>query len=241
MSLDIGSALRNGAERTFKRNGLIIAGLLFVAGVASTVMGNTFTQAMINEGIIPAEYAAESLPMALGLSTTVSGVLLGITSLLSVIVTITALRTFVTDETENIPREYATQNLPLALLNLVVGGIVFALLIGLGLAAFVIPGLFLLVSLYFWNVFVIVEDQNFIEAFKSSWEVTKGNRLELFGLGVIVVIAAVVVGFASGLLTRLLEIVIGGAASSILDQAPAAIVSTFSVATLAQAYNQLTE
>lgn len=241
MSLDIGSALRNGAERTFKRNGLIIAGLLFAVGVVSTVIGNTFTQAMINEGVIPAEYAAESIPLALGLSTTVSGVLLGITSLLSVIVTITALRTFVTDETEKIPREYATRNLPLALLNLVIGGIVFALVFALGLAAFVIPGLFLLVSLYFWNVFVILEDQNFIEAFKSSWAITKGNRLELFGLGVIVVFAALIVGLASGVLTGLLELVIGTAASSIIDQAPAALVSTFSVATLAQAYNQLTE
>ena len=241
MSLDIGSALRNGAERTFKRNGLIIAGLLFVVGIVSTVMGNTFTQALINEGVIPSQYAAETIPLTLGFSSTVSGVLLGITSLLSAVVTITALRTFVSSETESIPREFVTRNLPLALLNLVVGGIVFTLLVGLGFAAFVIPGLFLLVSLYFWNVFVIVEDQNFIEAFKSSWSVTKGNRLELFGLGVIVIIAAIVVGFASGLLTGLLEFVIGSAASSIIDQLPAAFISAFSVATLAQAYNQLTE
>lgn len=241
MSLDIGSALRKGAERTVKRNGLIIAGLLFAVSILTTVFSNSMIQAMVNEGLMPAEYAAGEIPLALGVSSTFSGILLGIGMLASAFVGIAAIRTFVSSETETVPKENFTRNAVMALLNLAIGSIAFTLIVGLGTIAFVIPGIFLLVSLYFWNVFVIVEDQNFIEAFKSSWNMTRGNRLELFGLGVIVVIAAMVVGAVSGLLAAFMEMGIGASVASIFEQIPSAFISAFSLATLAQAYNQLRE
>lgn len=241
MSLDIGSALVDGAKRTFKRNGLIIAGLVFIVSILSSVFSNTLIQAMTDEGIIPAEYMTESLPMALGLSSTVSGIALFLTMIASAMIGIAALRTFVSSETETIPREYFTRNLGLALVNLFVGGIAFAIALTIGFMAFIIPGFFLLVSLYFWNVFVIVEDQNFIEAFKSSWNLTKGQRFELFGLGVIVVVGAAIVGALFGAIGIAIELLAGTTASTIFGQIPNAFLSAFSVATVAQAYNQLSE
>ena len=110
-----------------------------------------------------------------------------------------------------------------------------------GFIAFVIPEFFLLVNLYFWNVFVIVENQNFIEGFKRSWNLTQGNRLELFGLGVILVFAALIFGGVFTLLGGLLEIALGTTTAKIFEQLPNAFISAFSVATLAQAYNQLRE
>lgn len=241
MSLDIGSAIRNGAERTVKRNGLIIAGLLFAVSVLSSVFSSSLIQAMLDEGMIPSQYATETIPLALGLSTVSSGVLLFATMIVSTVVGIGVLRTFVSDETERVPLENFTRNVVMALLNLLVGGIAYAIILVVGFMAFIIPGFFLLVSLYFWNVFVIVEDQNFVEAFKSSWNLTQGNRLELFGLGVIVVFAALIFGGVFGLLGGLLEIALGSAAATIFEQLPNAFISAFSVATLAQAYNQLRE
>jgi len=241
MSLDIGSAIRNGAERTVKRNGLIIAGLLFAVSVLSSVFSSSLIQAMLDEGMIPSQYATETIPLALGLSTVSSGVLLFATMIVSTVVGIGVLRTFVSDETERVPLENFTRNVVMALLNLLVGGIAYAIILVAGFMAFIIPGFFLLVSLYFWNVFVIVEDQNFVEAFKSSWNLTKGNRLELFGLGVIVVFAALIFGGVFGLLGGLLEIALGSAGATIFEQLPNAFISAFSVATLAQAYNQLRE
>jgi len=241
MSLDIGSAIRNGAERTVKRNGLIIAGLLFTVSILSTVFSNSLIQGMLDEGIIPSEYAMETVPLALGLSTAASSVLLFATMTVSAVVGIGVLRTFVSAETEKLPLENFTRNVVMALLNLIVGGIAYAVILTVGFLAFVIPGFFLLVSLYFWNIFVIVEDQNFIEAFKSSWNLTKGNRLELFGLGVLVVIAAMIFGAVFSLAGGLLELAAGATIATIFEQIPNAFISAFSVATLAQAYNQLKE
>ena len=241
MALDIGSALVDGAKRTFKKNGLIIAGLFFAISILSTVASNSLIQAFIDEGVIPSEYAMTEVPLALGISSTASGILLAATFVLSGIFALASLRTLVSNETETIPREYFTRNIVWALLNLLVGGIAFSIAFFLGLIAFIIPGLFILVSLYFWNVFVIVEDQNFIEAFKSSWNLTEGNRLELFGLGVIVVaigFATGIVGWIVSLITALIGIPV---VSTVFQLILNSFVSVFSIATLAQAYNQLKE
>lgn len=241
MSLDIGSALSKGAERTIKKNGLFIAGLLFIVSIISTITSNSLVQALLNDGYLPSEGAVTTLPLSLGLSTTASATLVILSSIIALAVGIAAIRTFVSSKTESIPKEFFTRNLGWALLNLVVGGIAFTLIIGLGLLAFIIPGIFLLVSLYFWNVFVVIEDQNFIEAFKSSWGLTKGSRVELFGLGAIVVVAAIAVGSASALLAGIIEMAAGETLALLVETIPEAIFSAFSVATLAQAYNQLKE
>lgn len=241
MSLDIGSIIVDGAKRTFKRNGLILAGLLFVVSLLSSVFSNSLLQAMFEEGILPSQYMTESIPLALGVSSTVSGIGLFLTFIASAVVGITALRTLVSDETETIPREYVTRNLGLAIVNLFFGGIAFAIAVTLGFIALIVPGFFLLVSLYFWNVFVIVEDQNFIEAFKSSWNLTEDHRIELFGLGVIVVIGAGVIGAVFSAVGSVIGILLGTTASTVFTQIPNAFLSVFTVATLAQAYNQLRE
>ena len=241
MALDIGSAITDGAKRTFKKNGLIIAGLFFAISILSTVASSSLIQAFLDEGIIPSEYGMTEVPLALGFSSTASGILLAATFVLSGIFALASLRTLVSDETETIPAEYFTRNIVWALLNLLVGGIAFSIAFFVGLAAFIIPGIFILVSLYFWNVFVIVEDQNFIEAFKSSWNLTEGNRLELFGLGAIVVFIALVAGFAGNVVSWIFQLIGVPGVLMIVEQIPNAFVSTFSIATLAQAYNQLKE
>lgn len=233
MSLDIGSALKQGAQRTFKKNGLIIAGLLFLG----TLLNMVFTNSLIKElgSLSSLPQSASQVPLSLSLPVPVSGILVLLTTVASVIVSITAVRTFVSEKTDTIPSEFYRRNLGLAILNLIAGGIVFAIALALGFIAFIIPGIFLLVSLYFWNVFVIVEDENFIEAFKSSWSLTEGERLGLFGLGVIVLIVSFVVGFVSAFTT----LVLGQSIGLVIQQLANSILSAFSVATLAQAYNQL--
>ena len=241
MALDIGSAITDGAKRTFKKNGLIIAGIFFAISILSTVASSSLIQAFIDEGVIPSEYAVAEVPLALGISSTASGILLAATFVLSAVFALASLRTLVSSETETIPVEYFTRNIGWALLNLLVGGIAFSIALLFGLAAFIIPGLFILVSLYFWNVFVIVEDQNFIEAFKSSWNLTEGNRLELFGLGVIVVFIALLASLAGNIVSWIFQLIGVPGVSMIVELIPNSFVSTFSIATLAQAYNQLKE
>ena len=221
MTLDVIGVLQEGIERTVARNGLLFIGLLFALGVLNTLVAIPLGGA---PGTGPPAEGAPFVAAAVGL----------LASLASVILFIAALRTFVSDETERIPRKYATRNLVWALLNLVIGGIVFTIGVFLGLVALVVPGLFLLVSLFFWNVFVVVEDENFIEGFQRSWGLTKGDRLQLFGLGVLVFLIALAVELVFGI-PALIDPLVG----AIFTQAGSAITTVFIIATIAAAYNRL--
>jgi hypothetical protein len=166
----------------------------------------------------------------------VAGVLSLLAGLGTLIVTVAAIRVFASEETEALPREYFTHNMGWAVLNFLVGAVVFGVAVALGLVALVVPGIFLLVALAFWSVFVALEDQNFLEGFRSSWGLTRGHRLDLLALGVAVVFVSILVEVAFG---------IGGALSGaigefVLAQAASALVTVFSTAALAIAYTELT-
>jgi len=123
-------------------------------------------------------------------------------------------------------------------LNYVVGSIVFAIVVGLGFVALVIPGIFLLVTLAFWTVFVAVEDETFVAGFRRSWALTRGHRLRLLLLGITVLLLTIAVSAVFSL-----GGVVGGPVGSFLGAVGAAIAgavtTVFSLAALAAAYNQL--
>jgi hypothetical protein len=120
-------------------------------------------------------------------------------------------------------------------LNMFVGGIVFSLVVVLGFIALVIPGFFLLVSLFFWNFYVAVEDENFIEAFKDSWALTKGDRLSLFLLGVIVVVLSMILSFGLNLTSVFAPQMVSIAISAVVSGG----IAVFTTATAADAFVQL--
>ena len=154
---------------------------------------------------------------------------------LSVVAMAAALRTFVTEETGTIAGEYLTRNLGWMLLNLIVGYVVFVIALWVGFLLLFVPGLFLLVSLYFWFVLVVVEDQNFVEAFQNSWALVKGSRWKLLGLGIIVMVVAWVLIGVPFLLVSVLSPWIFLAVYAVTG----AIYGVFAVATTARAYVQL--
>src|SRR5699024_4475307 len=106
-----------------------------------------------------------------------------------------------------LPRELFTRRIGWAVLNTIVGGIVFGIAVGIGFILLVIPGIFLLVTLTFWAVFVAVEDQNFVEGFRSSWKLTKGHRFRLLGLGIAVVAIAVIIGAVAGIVSAIIALI----------------------------------
>jgi hypothetical protein len=258
MHLDIVEALQKGFNRTFEKNGLMIAGLLFITSMMSTVLSATLSAQSPGQ----TQTAAAPSVLALPISPMIAGILLVPVSLASMIVGLVAIRTFVSDETETIPEEFYKENLLSALLNMIVGGIVFALALVAILFVPVIPGaalllsgmstigavatvigaligfpilVYLALSLYFWTFYVAVEDQNFIEGFKSSWELTEGHKLGLLVLAVAIFVVSLIVNLIGSapafvglsLISTILGVILG------------AFTSAFGTATLAQAYNQL--
>lgn len=230
MSIAIGGLLKEGFERTVARNGLLFAAIFYVITVANGVISADVSRELGSGGATTSPAPAVGLPLA------VAGVLWLVLAVVSLVVTVAAMRTFVSEETERIPREYFTRNVVWAALNLIVGGVLFGIAVGIGLVFLIVPGLFLLVSLFFWNYFVVVEDENFVEAFRSSWTTTEGHRLELFGLGVVVVIIGIVVTIVSAIPVFVLP----DAAAFLVQQLGATILQVFAIATAARAYVELT-
>jgi len=235
MPVDIGEAIQEGVERTIARNGLYLVVITFVLDAVGALVSNDVAREVWIGA--PQDVPIQRPPTgpSLGLSPTVAGLLSLVVSIVSLIVVIAAIRTFVSDETETIPGEHFSHNVVLALVNLIVGGIVFGIVLAVGFVLFVIPGLFLLVSLLFWNVYVIVEDQNFIEGFRNSWGLTSGHRLRLFLLGVVVVVIGIVIGIVFGIPRAFLPRSIG----FLVAQIGSAFSGVFVLATIARTYEQL--
>lgn len=233
MPVNVTEILREGAERSVARNGLVLMGILFVLSAINGLAG---------AGV--ARFAAETAPIDVAaqplvvLPPLLAGLLSLLTGLATLLVTLAAIRVFVSDETERLPREALTRNGVWAVLNYVVGSIVFAIVVGLGFVALVIPGIFLLVTLAFWTVFVAVEDETFVAGFRRSWALTRGHRLRLLLLGIAVLLLTIAVSAVFSL-----GGVVGGPVGSFLGAVGAAIAGAvttiFSLAALAAAYNQL--
>lgn len=233
MTLSVISVLKEAAIRSSKRNGLMFMGIFFVLSVLSGLLGAGLVQYTANQPFVPVEAQPNAV---LVLPAIVAGVLSLLIGAATLVVSIAAIRVFVSDETERVPREYVTRNIGWAALNLIVGAIIFGLAVALGFVALLIPGLFLLVTLVFWSVYVTVEDQAVIESFRSSWRLTRGSRLPLFLLGLAVVLLSAIINTVFGV-----GFVAGAIAGSLLVQLGSAIVTVFSTAALAAAYNALNE
>lgn len=241
MSIDIGQAIEEGGRRTVAQNGLYLVVITWVLGVLNGLFGNTVARGMFQQfqgAMGPGMGPGAMMGPSLGLSPGLAGVLSLLVTLATLVVAAAAIRTFVTDDTETLPGKRFTRNLGWMLVNLVVGGIVFGIAVGIGFVLLVIPGLFLLVSLFFWSFYVVVDDENFVEGFSNSWGITKGNRIMLFVLGVLVAIISIVVSWVFGI-PQLVGLT--GWIGLVVAQLGSAIASVFALATAARTFLQLTE
>lgn len=240
MTLDIGEALEEGFSSIFTRNAGILMGVLYLISLMTNIFGDSLIQAATRQGAAPGSAAAA--PLAANIPIAVSGVGVLVFALLSSVFTIGTIRYFVSEEGEdNIKRSYFTDNLAWVLANMIIGSIAFSIIVGLGFLALIIPGFFLLASLYFWQFYVIDQNHSFIEGLRSSWRDTKNNRLRTFILLAIVLVGggafsltvALILGLVAGLLGA------GAATGALLGLLPSALVTVFTLATFSKAYNQI--
>lgn len=243
MSLDIGDALRDGASRTAERNALALMAAFVALGLASTVVMQSFYASYFEfvttmEGA-PAGFEQPATPLALPLPIGLTLGLWLVVALVAEAVRIVAVRVMVSDVTDSIPGTLVARNLPLAVVNGFVGGIVVSVLVGLGTLIFVLPGIFLAISFFFVRQRIAVEDENFVDAMVASWELSSGDRVELavlalalFAVALVALVPTVAFGAVFGQsspVPQLLQSLVGGP------------VAVFGVAVAARAYVQLTE
>ncbi|MDY6769623.1 MAG: hypothetical protein SVU88_01485 [Candidatus Nanohaloarchaea archaeon] len=227
MSLAVGEAIQEGVERTLARNGLLFAAAFFLLNLVTAFMGM--------RGSTPAQ-AATGAPLAAVPGNAVTAAVIGVVmSLASLAISIAALRVFVTDETEAVPDAAWKEDIGSALLHTVVGGVIFGAVVAVGFLLFVVPGVYLMLSLFFWTLYVAVEDESFYEAFQSTWELTKGHKWQLLAL----IIGIVAVNIVLGLVGMATSFVFPRIAGLLVMQALSAIGGVFALAVQARAYTQL--
>jgi hypothetical protein len=193
MSLDIPAALEDGLSRLPTR----VAGLLLVAylaiGAISTVTAQTLSFAVMDalRESFPDAAAPSTTPgtgseaLALDVGLPVAVVLFLVQIVLAQVVGVVGIRTFVSEARRTFPTGMM-RHLPWVVLNALVAGFVVNVLIGLGFILLIVPGIYLAVALYFVQFEVIVEKRNAIDALRTGWELTKGDRLRVFLLLLIV-------------------------------------------------------
>jgi hypothetical protein len=250
MSLDIEAALRDGYQRTRERNGLLLVGAFVVIVGVMTVLQDSFASAIderidygaLFAGVDPTaieEFRATITESLLYDYVDASpGLLLAAilaVYLVRLVVKVGAIRTLVSDETTRLPSAQFTRRLGWAVVNLVVGAIVYVLVVGVGLVLFVLPGIYLAVALFFYNYEILVADENVVDAFKGSWELTRGERVNLFLLGLVVAVIATILGFLGGVAG-----VVGSLPQFAVQTLLTAAVAVFGIAVAARAYTQLT-
>lgn len=233
MKLSIGNALETGYESVRQRNGLLLFGIVYALTVVESIFGTassfTFTPPGGEEIAVDSTAIVEVSPLVDSLI----ALLVGVAGLLT---TVAALRVFVSDETERLPLTAFTRRGVWTFANVFVGAIVFAVVVALGFAALVLPGLYLLSALFLWAIFVAVEDENFFEGLRSSWRLTSGHRLQTFLLGV----AFLLIAFLVNIVT-VIPITVFGASEFdfLITNLGSAFVTVFGNGVLVAAYQQL--
>ena len=255
MSLRIGEALSEGVRRTFTRDGLVLAIVFVLIGIATALATQTIVAEVIDgaiealraeSGTAPNDFSPDEIdrietalegqvPLALPISPLVAGLLLVLTGVLAEAANLVAVRAFFTESGRALSGELATRNIILATLNGVVGGIVVGVIVAIGLVFVVVPGVFFAIAFLFLRQEIAVEDESFVGAMASSWQLTKGDRLKLFALvlGVIVLVTVVstvvpiLFGVVSPLVNVVISVLLGG------------VTAVFGTATITRAYAQL--
>ncbi|MDV7351263.1 MULTISPECIES: hypothetical protein [Halorubrum] len=239
MTLNIGSSLAGGIRRVANRNGLLLMVAYLIIGAAWQIPFYSAVVTGLEQSGTPTENVALpsiDAPLAVSVSAAIL-MLLGLQWL-----TVVTIRTFVGGHTRAIPSEYYTRNIVPVLLNSLVGGLIYGVLMFVGSVLFVIPGIIAYVAFIFMIVYVAVEDKNFIAGFRDSWQLTRGHWLRLFGL-LLVVVAGI--GLISGVLTAITSLVVGAIAGQAMGILLSGVVglpfSLLILATLAEAFTQLRE
>lgn len=206
------TALVEAVRRLRGRTGLALVTLFVAVGVATVTVRETLLAASVEQYLaaggdpsnLPIDAAAVGSELSLGLSYGVALVLFAVVALLAEYAAIVTLRVMAGEPLATAARRRIGRTVAVGFLV----GVVVRLLVGVGLAALLLPGLFLAVSLLFAHAAVAVDDAGFGDAFTTAWGLATGRRIDV--LGVVSLLLALY------LTPRLVAAVVPGAAGLLL-------------------------
>lgn len=235
MSLQVLDVLKSGLKNTFSTTGLELIGAFYVLNILTQLVNDSLVAQSVTS--MPSTGTATPLAIA-SVPSVVWGILLVVALVANIWLAIGALRNLVNRNFDSLDQEMFSEELGMTALNMIAGSLVFSVAVVLGLLALIVPGIFLMVSLLFWSIFVAVEGDSFIDALKNSWELTRGNRIDLFLIG----LGVVAIGFLAGIIMAVPNVLLSmasPAASALLSLLVSAFGTVLGLVTLTEAYNEL--
>lgn len=234
MGFDIGESLEEGLSKTFSKLGAWIVGL--------TLAASTLYQSGL-EGITFSAGSAPITTIALTFDTFTAGLMTISGFLATVLVFYLTVRHFYEDREEFEIGIISSSLIPS--LNILVGSLVFGIAVIIGTLLLVVPGVFIYVSLVFFSIIIAAKNVNFVEAFRRSWRITRGSRLRILLLFLLLIAISLPISAVTLLSTTALELVsapvISGFLAGIFIQLLTSLMTVFYFATLVSVYRQLEE
>ena len=199
MALQLGRAIGRGARRSLSISGIVA--LVMVICYQLLFVGS-FNAVIVNR--LPPEMQSSDVGVgfALPLSTEVAAAVAVLALLFGIGIFLVTARLLSRDLSalSSLPGDLFTRRIGRAFLSTLAISVVLGVVVPIGFALFLVPGLFLVVSLQFALFAVAVEDTGPIEAFRRSWELASGNRWRLLALVVLFGVAGAISGAAGSLL-----------------------------------------
>lgn len=198
--MDGPTALTEAIRELRDRGGAVLAAFLAAVGVTTLVARDSILQAItqqqdlldsiyafytdagIDQGQLP-ELAELATPLAVDISYGAGVALLFVAALLAEFGTIVVLRVVAGES----PRQAATRRIGRTLVFGFLAGTVVRFLTVFGLVLFILPGIFIGVSLLFVHASIVIDDTGPLAAFGRSWELTAGRRFEVVSVGLMLV------------------------------------------------------
>lgn len=249
--MDIEKSIKTGFGKLQEKSGLTLVAVFFVIGLVSTIasqsqaaqfmeqfggfeqlpsqLEGSFVESFAGGGPLAIESLPSSLISLMNLGSTIG----------YIVAAIVGFRVFASGASDEIPSE-TYSDLLMPTINAIIAGIVFGVVVAIGLVLFIIPGIYLIVALYFFTLFIALEGDSFIDALRSSWELTKGRRLSVF----LFFVALVIVNIVFSIIGGIASLVLGGVSpqlGAIIGVAVGAAFTVFSLGALYDAYTQLRE
>jgi hypothetical protein len=179
MTLGVASVLRESLRRLATGPALLLLlGLAVVQTLVALLAGPVYR-------IVPdAVLSGSGEPFTLALAP-VPVIGLAVVCVVAGYVGLVTIRVFAT-RWGVVERDHLTRGVAPALANWLVGALIVAVLVSIGLVVLVVPGAFVLAAFLLVLPFVAVEDANAVSALRRSWAATDGHRTTLLGIAVVV-------------------------------------------------------
>ena len=231
--LTLSSAIGYGFDRLATRGGsMLVAAYVLLQLAAQVGVQSLFVEFAPS---LTAEQLAQAYPLAVDLPVAVSAGLTALVAVAGIVLNVVAMRALYAD-VDSVPTAEHTRRLARTVAVTFVVSVVAGLVILVGYAAVVLPGIVLTVCLAFSTLVVAVEDAGVVEALKRSWELTSGNRVRLFFLGFVVVVTSGFVGAFFGIVGVFAPVL-----GDLLTALVTGVISLYSTAVRVGAYRQLAD